>query len=183
VRIPTAVDSGTDPSIVGRWIAEVQAEQVAAEATLRRLGGVEIAKYRAGRWTWPLVAVNAVLDLAFAVPVIWLLLTDRQLNPDLVQRFEWLREGGAQDVARIAVVVTAAITLWDVANCVVKAGRSAARDRLARHPPGAGPGRAHSCPAGAPLPGQAGRKPPCRSTPLNDFPLTLNDSVTWSRRR
>ncbi|GIJ10272.1 permease prefix domain 1-containing protein [Micromonospora andamanensis] len=86
---------------------------------------MEIAKYRARRWTWPLVAVNAVLSLAFAVPTIWLLLNDRLLNPEFVARFAWLRDGGLDTVARISVVVIVAITLWDIAESVVKARRSA----------------------------------------------------------
>ncbi|WP_372495157.1 recombinase family protein [Micromonospora phytophila] len=38
-RYRAALDSGTDPTIVSRWIADVQAEQVTAEANLRRLTG------------------------------------------------------------------------------------------------------------------------------------------------
>ncbi|MGB2566931.1 hypothetical protein ACPFP2_00535 [Micromonospora citrea] len=38
-RYRAALDSGADPTIVSRWIADVQAEQVTAEATLRRLTG------------------------------------------------------------------------------------------------------------------------------------------------
>ncbi|WP_446219754.1 HAAS signaling domain-containing protein [Micromonospora sp. IBHARD004] len=108
-----------DPALWGFWLPVLLAVLVATV-------GLEIAKYRAGRWTWPLVAANAVLDLAFAVPVAWLLLTDRLLNPELVRRFEWLREGGVHDLTRIAVVVTAAITAWDVIDSAVKARRHAA---------------------------------------------------------
>ncbi|MEG3633676.1 permease prefix domain 1-containing protein [Micromonospora palythoicola] len=86
---------------------------------------LEIGKYRARRWTWPLVAGNAVLSLAFAVPAIWLLLDDRLLNPEFVARFAWLRDGGLDTVARISIVVIVAITLLDVADSVVKARRSA----------------------------------------------------------
>ncbi|MEV4710979.1 permease prefix domain 1-containing protein [Micromonospora sp. NPDC049374] len=85
----------------------------------------EIAKYRARRWTWPLVAVNAVLSLAFAVPAIWLLLDDRLLNPEFVARFAWLNDGGLGTVTRISVVVIVAITLWDIVDSAVKARRSA----------------------------------------------------------
>lgn len=107
-----------DPALWSFWLPALLAVLVA-------MAGLEVATYRAGRWTWPLVAVNAVLNLAFAVPVAGLLLTDRLLNPDLVARFEWLREGGAQDVARIAVVITAAITVWDIVDSLVKARRQA----------------------------------------------------------
>ncbi|MEU3453593.1 permease prefix domain 1-containing protein [Micromonospora sp. NPDC006766] len=108
-----------DPALWGSWLPVLLAVLVASI-------GLELAKYRARRWTWPLIAVRAVLDLAFAVPLAWLLLTDRLLNPDLVQRFEWLREGGTQDVARAAVVLTAVIVVWGFIDVVVKARRHAA---------------------------------------------------------
>ncbi|MCW3843861.1 permease prefix domain 1-containing protein [Micromonospora yasonensis] len=108
-----------DPALWSFWLPVLLAVLVADL-------GLEVAKYRSGRWTWPLVAVKAVLDLAFAVPVVWLLLTDRLLNPDLVQRFEWLREGGVDDVARVAVVVTAGITVWGLVDSAAKARRPAA---------------------------------------------------------
>ncbi|GIJ28003.1 hypothetical protein Vqi01_31650 [Micromonospora qiuiae] len=88
--------------------------------------GLEIAKYRAGRWTWPLVAVNAVLNLAFAVPVVWLMSTDRLLNPDLVARFQWLGEGQNLKMVTTVLVVTAILAvLWGTADSVIKARRAA----------------------------------------------------------
>lgn len=59
-----------DPALWSFWLPFLITVLVASV-------GLEIAKYRAGRWTWPLFAVKAVLDLAFAVPVVWLLLSDR----------------------------------------------------------------------------------------------------------
>ncbi|MEV1286170.1 recombinase family protein [Micromonospora sp. NPDC049679] len=38
-RYRAALDSGADPTVVSRWIADVQAEQLTAEAALRRLTG------------------------------------------------------------------------------------------------------------------------------------------------
>ncbi|MEU4383357.1 hypothetical protein [Micromonospora echinofusca] len=38
-RYRAALDSGADPTVVSRWIADVQAEQITAEATLRRYTG------------------------------------------------------------------------------------------------------------------------------------------------
>ncbi|MGR6318563.1 permease prefix domain 1-containing protein [Micromonospora soli] len=107
-----------DPALWSFWLPALIVVLVASM-------GLEVAKYRAGRWTWPLVAGNALLDLAFAVPVAWLLLTDRLLNPALVDRFGWLREGGAQDAARLAVAVTAALVVWDVIDSAVKTRRQA----------------------------------------------------------
>ncbi|TYB38568.1 hypothetical protein FXF50_09110 [Micromonospora sp. AP08] len=107
-----------DPALWSFWLPTLI---VVLVATM----GLEIAKYRAGRWTWPLVAVNAALNLAFAAPLVWLLLTDRLLNPALIERFAWLREGGAEDVAQIATVVTAVIVVWDVIDSAVKARKAA----------------------------------------------------------
>ena len=87
--------------------------------------GLEIAKYRARRWTWSLVAVNAALNLAFAVPAIWLLLNDRLLNPDFVAHFAWLRDGGLDIVARISVTAIVLISIWDVVDSVIKTRRAA----------------------------------------------------------
>ncbi|MEU4643926.1 permease prefix domain 1-containing protein [Micromonospora sp. NPDC023814] len=103
-----------DPALWSFWLPFLIAVLVATV-------GLEIAKYRAGRWTWPLVGANAVLDLAFAVPVVWLMSTDRLLNPDLVARFEWLGEGeNLNTVATIVVAGSALIVLWDVVESVVK---------------------------------------------------------------
>ncbi|MER7336090.1 MULTISPECIES: permease prefix domain 1-containing protein [unclassified Micromonospora] len=107
-----------DPALWSFWLPFLIAVLVATV-------GLEIAKYRAGRWTWPLVAANATLDLAFAVPVVWLMSTDRLLNPDLVARFGWLGEGENLDtVATIVVAGTVLIVLWDVVESVVKALRN-----------------------------------------------------------
>ncbi|TDC43184.1 permease prefix domain 1-containing protein [Micromonospora sp. KC213] len=106
-----------DPALWTSWLPVLAAVLVASI-------GLEIVKYRAGRWTWPLVAVNAALGLAFALPVGYLVLADRLLNPALADRFEWLREGDNQGLsAGLVGVVVAAITIWDIADSVVKARR------------------------------------------------------------
>ncbi|MEU9506290.1 permease prefix domain 1-containing protein [Micromonospora sp. NPDC048170] len=119
--VPTDGDGNLpilDPALWSFWLPFLMAVLV---ATI----GLEIAKYRVGRWSWPIVVVNAVLDLAFAVPVVWLMSTDRLLNPDLVARFEWLGEGDNLNVvATIVVVGTVLVTLWDIVESIVKARRS-----------------------------------------------------------
>ncbi|MEW2375228.1 permease prefix domain 1-containing protein [Micromonospora sp. NPDC047812] len=107
-----------DPALWSFWLPFLIAVLV---ATI----GLEIAKYRAGRWTWPLVAVNAVLDLTFAVPVVWLMSTDRLLNPELVARFEWLGEGDNLNLVATAVIAgTVLVTLWDILDSAVKTYRN-----------------------------------------------------------
>ncbi|TDB77696.1 permease prefix domain 1-containing protein [Micromonospora sp. KC723] len=106
-----------DPALWTSWLPALAAVLVASIV-------VEIVKYRTGRWTWPLVGVNAVLDLAFALPLGYLLLTDRLLNPALVDRFEWLREdGNTEMLTNVSVVVVAAVTIWSIAESLVKARR------------------------------------------------------------
>ncbi|WP_229398367.1 permease prefix domain 1-containing protein [Micromonospora okii] len=107
-----------DPALWSFWLP-------ALIVVLLATVGLEVAKYRARRWTWPLVAVNALLNLAFAAPVLWLLSTDRLLNPELVERFAWLREGGVDDVTRIVAVATVVIAVWDIVDSAVKARRAA----------------------------------------------------------
>lgn len=105
-----------DPELWGFWLPFLIAVLLATV-------GLEIAKYRSGRWTWPLVAVNALLALAFAGPIVWLLTTDRLLNPELVARFEWLTEH-VDTVTSVAVVGVVLITLWDIVDSAVKAYRN-----------------------------------------------------------
>ncbi|MEV0718105.1 permease prefix domain 1-containing protein, partial [Asanoa sp. NPDC050611] len=93
-----------DPALWSFWLPFLIAVLVADVV-------VEIVKYRVGGWNWPLVAVNAVLSAAFAVPVIWLLQTDRLFNADFVARFEWLSKPDNLDtVATVSVVVTVVVT-------------------------------------------------------------------------
>ncbi|KKK05628.1 permease prefix domain 1-containing protein [Micromonospora sp. HK10] len=107
-----------DPALWSFWLPFLIAVLV---ATI----GLEVAKFRAGRWTWPLVGVNAVLDLAFAVPVIWLISTDRLLNPDFVHRWEWLSQAdNLHNVATFVAVGTALITAWDIIDSAIKAYRN-----------------------------------------------------------
>ncbi|MGN9777271.1 HAAS signaling domain-containing protein [Micromonospora sp. H33] len=107
-----------DPALWTSWLPVLLAVMVVSV-------GLELTKYRIGRWTWPLVAVNALLHLTFAVPVIWLLLTDRLLNPEFVARIPWLRDGDNLDTVATGVVVgIVAIVIWDVIDSVVKALRA-----------------------------------------------------------
>jgi hypothetical protein len=107
-----------DPALWSSWLPLLLALLVATVV-------LEVLKYRAGRWTWPLVTANAVLDVAFAGSLAWLLLTDRLFSPQLLERFGWLgREDNLATVATVTVVVAALIVVWDVIDSVVKAARS-----------------------------------------------------------
>lgn len=46
--------------------------------------GVEVWKYRVGRWTWPIAGVMSVVSAAFALPIGWLAWNERLFNPAFV---------------------------------------------------------------------------------------------------
>ncbi|WP_405095430.1 permease prefix domain 1-containing protein [Micromonospora sp. NBC_01412] len=107
-----------DPALWRSWLPVLMAVLLAGVV-------FELVKYRVGRWTWPLVAVKAALDLAFSVPVVWLLAEDRLLNPDLIERFAWLQdEGNLQSITVIAIVTTGVVLVWDLIDSGVKARRA-----------------------------------------------------------
>ncbi|MFC7545326.1 permease prefix domain 1-containing protein [Plantactinospora sp. GCM10030261] len=107
-----------DPDLWTFWLPVVLAVLLVSAA-------FEIVKYRVGRWTWPLVAANVAVQLAFAVPVVWLLLSERLLNPALIDRFAWLREGGTELVTNLTLVGIAIVLVWSIIDTIVKARRHA----------------------------------------------------------
>ncbi|RKR90425.1 hypothetical protein BDK92_4797 [Micromonospora pisi] len=108
-----------DPALWTSWLPALIAVLVVSMV-------FEIVKYRVGQWTWPLFGGKLLLNLAFAVPALWLLLTDRLLSPAFVERFEWLGKGDNLDtVAAITVVSTAVILIWDMVDTALKTRRSA----------------------------------------------------------
>jgi hypothetical protein len=79
--------------------------------------GVEIVRYRVGRWTVPLAFINAALNVAVAVIVISLLRAGTMLNDPLFEAVGWPEGGGADGavsiVATIAMVVVAGFSIVD----------------------------------------------------------------------
>ncbi|MCG5445012.1 permease prefix domain 1-containing protein [Micromonospora sp. NIE79] len=81
----------------------------------------EIVKYRMARWTWTLFGIRALLNLAFAVPLAWLALSDRLLNPALAERLSWVAEADNRDSLGLAIAVgAAAIVVWDLVDTARK---------------------------------------------------------------
>lgn len=87
---------------------------------------IAVAVYAVGRWTWPLVAANAVLNLVIAAGSVWLLLQDRFFNP---QFWPTLIDdaASAHTVAGVVAVVTGfgivGVAVWDIIDTVLKARR------------------------------------------------------------
>ncbi|WFE49053.1 permease prefix domain 1-containing protein [Micromonospora sp. WMMD1155] len=81
----------------------------------------EVVKYRIGRWTWGLFGVKALLNLAFSVPLAWLALSDRLLNPALGERLSWVAEADNREAIGLAIAVgTAAVVVWDLVDTARK---------------------------------------------------------------
>lgn len=85
--------------------------------------------YRHRGWTYSLAAVNGGLTLAFAVPIVWALASDRLFNHDLLARTGWnewpdlIAPGGALAVVFSFMVVIIA-ALWPI-DAFLKARREA----------------------------------------------------------
>jgi hypothetical protein len=79
--------------------------------------GLEIVKYLKGRWTLTMAVVNTVLSLAFTLPAIWLLTTDRLLNPTFLASMTVDRATMATDAVLTLIVwgiaVVSAITITE----------------------------------------------------------------------
>ncbi|AMB59330.1 permease prefix domain 1-containing protein [Microterricola viridarii] len=83
--------------------------------------------YLRGRWTPTLAITNLALNLAFAVPALWLLLSGQLINPQFREAIP-LDHSTAADVAgalypTIAITVVV-IALWDVIDGFIKAWRA-----------------------------------------------------------
>lgn len=83
-----------------------------------------IVVYLVGRWTVPLAVVNLVLNVAFALPAVWLLFQGSLLNPDF---FPAILGADGESIAGILRVITGfaivAIAGWDTVDAFLKAHR------------------------------------------------------------
>ncbi|MFC4017859.1 permease prefix domain 1-containing protein [Micromonospora sp. GCM10011542] len=109
-----------DPALWSSWLPVLIAVLLAGVV-------FELVKYRVGHWTWPLFAGKALLNAAFAVPLIWLATTDRLLNPALAEPLTWLRDTGNRDTVGAIIAVSAVVVLvWDLIDTLVKTRRQTA---------------------------------------------------------
>lgn len=83
-----------------------------------------------GRWTWPLVAVNAVLTVLTTAPLVWLIATGQLLNEPFLDRLGWTDYFAAGSPgATASSIAFVAIAGWAIADGAWKTVRA---DRLAR---------------------------------------------------
>lgn len=91
-------------------------------AVLVGVAVVQLAVYIAGRWTMTLAGVFTVLGLAWAVPVVWLALTGRLLNPAFVEHIGNPSLADGNGVAMLAVAVGTTLTAaWDIVSAFLRA--------------------------------------------------------------
>lgn len=85
-----------------------------------------VTVYAVGRWTMALAVVNAVLNVAIAVPAIWLLMQGELLNPEYFATI--LPADSAQTVTGVLTTLfgfgIAAIAIWDTIDGFLKAARA-----------------------------------------------------------
>lgn len=101
-----------DSALWSSWMPVIIAALV-LEAAIAGLAGAR------GSWTWPLVFASAAQNLLFAVPVIWLALEDRLLDPRFVAEVDWLGEG--DNLHRIMLVFAAIVLLSAVSDVGTRA--------------------------------------------------------------
>ncbi|QAY74647.1 hypothetical protein ET445_16230 [Agromyces protaetiae] len=82
-----------------------------------------IAIYRWGWNPW-LAGTNLLLNLAFAVPAIWLFTTGQLVSPEAIAAMGWPWDADSEWVVTAVVVVTiAGVAVWDVIDGVIKTVR------------------------------------------------------------
>jgi hypothetical protein len=92
--------------------------------------GFAVLIYRTGRWTWPLVALNAALGLAVVIPFLALVGNGELFNPAFAEALGWqavLAPGGPGAVA--SSIGAGAILVWTIVDSAIKTVRA---DRLLR---------------------------------------------------
>ncbi|MFG1871089.1 permease prefix domain 1-containing protein [Micromonospora arborensis] len=109
-----------DPALWNFWLPALIVVLVASVI-------FEVVKYRIGRWTWALFGTKVLLNLAFAVPLAWLALSDRLLNPALGVRLSWLAEADNRNSLGLAIALGAAVVVvWDLVDTAIKTRRQTA---------------------------------------------------------
>ncbi|MDN5894256.1 MAG: hypothetical protein L0H93_09540 [Nocardioides sp.] len=122
-----------DPDLWSGWLLLVVGALLAMMA-------FEVIRFRAQHWTAPLAVAKTVLTIAFAVPVIWLAVTDRLFNPPYLADLDrlWV-DVDAGHLNTIVWITVAVVALWDIADSWRKARLASreeplGRDGLTSHP-------------------------------------------------
>ncbi|BDZ65715.1 permease prefix domain 1-containing protein [Agromyces mangrovi Wang et al. 2018] len=79
-------------------------------------------------WNWWLAFANLLLNIAFTVPALWLLLSERLFNPEFLAAIGWPWGDAGGVTMTVIVVAIVGVTMWDVVDGAIKAYR-AGRER------------------------------------------------------
>jgi hypothetical protein len=75
-------------------------------------------------WNWWLVGANVVLNIAFAVPALWLFTTGQLVNEAYLDAAGWPWGEAGGIIVRVIAVLIVVIPVWDVIDGVIKAARA-----------------------------------------------------------
>ena len=91
---------------------------------LAALAGLRIVVFLVGRWTTPLAVTNAVLQLAYAVPLTVLALTGSLINPEFADAVGWppLADGSGPAMLGLAVIIVL-VAGWEIVDGFRRARR------------------------------------------------------------
>jgi hypothetical protein len=120
------------------WVVDVAGESIplfspawtqwlpALIGVLVLIAGLQVIVFLVGRWTLLLASVFAVLELAFAIPVVVLAWTGTLINPAFAEAVGWpeLAEGSGWVMILVALGV-AAVTAWEIVDAFRRARRAA----------------------------------------------------------
>ncbi|MET1153139.1 permease prefix domain 1-containing protein [Arthrobacter sp.] len=82
-------------------------------------------------WNRSSAGLNVLLNFAFAVPALWLFLTNRLLNPAVLEAIRWPSSEEADAAVRSVIVfVVVGIAIWDMVDGFIKAARHRAGSSL-----------------------------------------------------
>jgi hypothetical protein len=91
-----------------------------------------IVVFRRGRWTWTTAILNALVDAAFAIPAVYLLMNDLLFNPQLVAAID--SATGGQWLGFTTAFIGGIVLLivgWDAIDVFLKARRASIRPTAA----------------------------------------------------
>lgn len=80
--------------------------------------------FRRSAWSHTVTVVNAVLQVLFAVPVLWLASTDRFFNPEFLAGQDWGSVDAGRWLTGIVVVSVLVAAVWDIAEVAIRAERA-----------------------------------------------------------
>ena len=97
-------------------------------AILAGMAAVHLLVFLAGRWTIQLAAVYALVQLAFSVPMIWLVLTGSLINPAFADALGWPPLADSNGWAiRLFAALVAVVTAWEIFSAFRKARSASMR--------------------------------------------------------